>query len=594
MNDADFEVWLAGQAADAERERERVVRDAEDAERALAIEAMGAVTTSAPRPPSPKRKRKRHTPTYKPVVLLPGQAEHMERLRGILLRFPFALDLSMLGAGKTYTSAYLAQHGIDGTPFKHIVVICPVSVLHKWKFMEQEFGLPITHAIGYQELRSRTCHQPKHGLLHRRDFTVVNEVFATSPKVEFTCSDEYRAMVDAGTLLIVDEVQNIKNVSSQFLAAQTMIKEITRRVGSGLVTPTLFQQVAGITPCASRVLVLSGSPIDQKEHATHLFRALGVMTAERVAQYNIHTRVNDWRGMREIHTFCFRIDAAATLAIPPQYRESRLDPYIYRLFQGVFKRACSSAMTTSSTAVTLTKQNAFYNVDEASAVILQRGLYNLSSAARFNGTTVSFGPSDAGGMQLAGVSRAMQIIETGKISMLIRIVKAALETPQAKVVVAVNYVDTVSDLKAGLAEYAPLLLVGSTTHSRRKIVLELFQEASVRHRLLICNQSVASTGIDLDDKHGDFPRTCFVSPNYSTITSYQLGHRFLRLDTRSHSSVHFVYAKREGKSADECSDIIELPVLNALSKKSVIMKETTTEQVAAGIVFPGDHPEWEE
>ena len=49
----------------------------------------------------------------------------------ILDRSPYALDFSMLGAGKTYTAARVA---LDRA-FAHILVICPVSVIPKWSFM---------------------------------------------------------------------------------------------------------------------------------------------------------------------------------------------------------------------------------------------------------------------------------------------------------------------------------------------------------------------------------------------------------------------------------------------------------------------------
>jgi hypothetical protein len=38
----------------------------------------------------------------------------------------------------------------------------------------------------------------------------------------------------------------------------------------------------------------------------------------------------------------------------------------------------------------------------------------------------------------------------------------------------------------------------------------------------------------------------------------------------------------------------ELPILNALAKKSNIMKEVTEKQVQYGIVFPGDYEAWYE
>jgi hypothetical protein len=292
--------------------------------------------------------------------------------------------------------------------------------------------------------------------------------------------------------------------------------------------------------------------------------------------------------MQEIFDFCEKA-SPLTASIPSQNTmgEPKVDPYIYRLFQGVLKPVCSSAMQSPTPPTTLRKINAFYDVDPEGAEIISRGLHSLKRAARFDGANVTF--RGGNGEQMAGVTRAMQVIETGKIQLFARVARQALETPTCKVVIAVNYSDTISDLKDLLLDFDPLLLVGSTTEIGRKKVLEQFQAPNTENRLLLCNQSVASTGIDLDDKVGGFPRMCLVSPNYSTITSYQLGHRFQRLDTKSDADVHFVFAKRPEVTREASEDIIELKVLHALSRKSQIMRETTGE---SGIVFPGDHPEW--
>ena len=199
------------------------------------------------------------------------------------------------------------------------------------------------------------------------------------------------------------------------------------------------------------------------------------------------------------------------------------------------------------------------------------------------------------GGAMAAVMRSLQIIETGKISLFARIARQVLDqSPQTKVVLAVNFSETIEDLQSLLYDFDPLILRGSTSVRNRGKILRDFEEASTRKRLLIANLTVASSGIDLDDKHGEFPRHAFVSPNYSTITSYQFGFRFLRADTKSNTRVHFVFAKHEGKSKEDSADIVEVRVLNALALKSGIMKEVTEEQALDHVVFPGDHPDWVE
>ena len=99
------------------------------------------------------------------------------------------------------------------------------------------------------------------------------------------------------------------------------------------------------------------------------------------------------------------------------------------------------------------------------------------------------------------------------------------------------------------------------------------------------NVSVISTGIDLDDKHGSFPRVCFVSPNYNTINIYQLGHRFLRgLDTKSDTNIFMVYSKNQ----------MERQIIESLMKKGNVMKNVTIEQSDAGVIFPCDYTNYEE
>lgn len=538
------------------------------------------------------------------IQLLPSQVAHYERVNTMLSNMPFALDLSMLGAGKTYTSTKLAMD----RNYKHIIIICPVSVIPKWKAMETQYKVKFHTVMGYQQLRSVKFHQPKHGLLTRRDY--VERLFPFTgfrqhvtrdlDKVDFQVTPEYKAMVEEGTFLIIDEIQNMKNISSQFHAASALIKEITLHHGDLLTScKRAFQhsfrtaQMPDPPAFKSNVLLLSGSPMDRKEHSTHIFRALGIMTEDRLAQMNIQTRSLEMRGAQEIKDFCALLHWERTEAIQSRRHYELFDNYVYRLFQQVFKPHCSSSMVAPSNGCTLVKRNAFYSIDTEGAEIIGRGLNTLQTSTNFDGTNVNMLGNPAGAM--ASISRAMQVIETGKIQLFARVAKQHLDAyPASKVVIAVNFCDTITDLVELLQIYNPLVLSGSTSVHARAQLLTNFQQDTGTYRLLICNQSVASTGIDLDDKTGNYPRLCLVSPNYSTITSYQLGHRFMRLDTRSDAHVHFVFAKRENKTKAECSDIIELRVLDALSKKSEIMKETTETQVGAGVVFPSDHEEWAE
>ena len=616
MSDAEFAIWLQGMSEPEPPNDPSPIaaHTAEPPEREdsplMQIDGETSTTTdfnntSIPESSPPKVEfLKQPTHERSEVSLLPSQTDHVKRIHKIFDSFPFALDLSMLGAGKTYTSTRIAME----RSYKHVIVICPVSVMPKWKHMFQTYNVPIKLILGYQSLRSVKYKQPKHGLLYRRDTTQhVNRAHAwqantwvqdTIDHVTFETTAAYKEMVKEGLLLILDEVQNIKNVSSQFLAAKALIREITLQNGSLLTSCFPTASLLGMIgrtrePFKSHVLLVSGSPIDKQEQVITLFKGLGVMESNRIAQQNISTGVVDWDGMQEIETFCKRLRATSPHYYNAASRWFSWDYYAYTLFQHIFKPAVSSVMSPPPSGTRLVKRNAFYTVDSEGAEILRRGLVRLVADSNFNaatGTVAFQGGAAAAGM--ASISRSLQIIETGKIQLFARVAREELSlNSNLKVVLALNYTESIKDLTALLAEYSPLVMTGSTSEVKRGEILKEFQAPTLEKRLLICNQSVASTGIDLDDKHGCFPRLALVSPNYSTITSYQLGHRFQRSDTKSDARVHFVFAKAKGKSKAESKDTIELNVLDALSRKSSVMKETTSQQVGR-VVFPGDHEEW--
>jgi hypothetical protein len=500
------------------------------------------------------------------ITLLPFQERHVQKLQEILSLRPFAFDFSLMGSGKTFTSTKLAYEG----KFSHVIVVCPNSVIPKWNSMKSlAADVPFRACVSYQSLRSTTFHQPKHKLLHRFESTALHRQGNTP---EFTATDLYKSYVNEGLLLILDEVQNIKNFSSQYLAAQALISEV-------------------MDSTKSKVLLLSASPIDKREQAVRLFRTLGVLTRP-LAYWNPQTYSMDWAGLNDVLYFCRSISQSATDAtLQRQSREVNFEGYVYRLFLNIIKTHCSSTMKVEKHPTKLIKCNAYYHIDEEGERILLRGMASLTTATRFENGHVNMQGEDIS--RISSVVRALQVIETGKISLFARLVKKyAEESPNCKLVVAVNYCETVKDLVTLLEVYNPLILQGSTSVKQRASVLEKFAAPSLEHRVLLCNQSVASTGIDLDDKHGQFPRLCLVSPNYSSITAFQLGHRFHRLDTRSDARVHFVFALRPQKLPSNCQDIIELKVLDSLSRKSEIMRATCDSAMIPDVQFPGDHVEF--
>jgi len=514
------------------------------------------------------------------VSLLPSQVDHVRKLLGVLRDNSFALDFSALGSGKTFTSSYIARQ----LGLAHIVVVSPVSVQSKWQDMKTRYGVPVRENLSFCSLRSvrdkqsRTLddvrRELKHGLLVRRDYLENNQ-----RKTEFEATDKFRAYLEAGVMLVVDEMQHVKNVTSQFAACQALVRAIIESGESG---------------GRSRVLMLSGSPIDKEEQATTLMRSLHIMKQAELCHFNIGTYRMEPRGITDVVDFCDRVDPAVTqrsLVYAPYWQlgEVHMRRLCYTLFQKVIKPRFASAMPPPRLSGSLAKFNAFYRMDDpqdrrdltAAVASLERavGYRHDTDQVAFQGGTES----------MRALTAALVRVETAKINTLVRAAREALWGTHTKVVVCVNFTNTIRRLKEELAEYAPLVLDGAVPKDARKKVIDRFQEPNDTHRLLLGNCSVCSTGIDLDDKHGAFPRLALVSPNYSTITLYQLGHRFQRLDTRGAATVHMVFSQHQH----------ELPVLNALARKGAVLRDTSSacgaaEDCAGQVLFPGEFPSWDE
>lgn len=570
---------------------------------------LGSLGLCPPQQPSPENKKIKIKLRYKklfktqqkirknfPIVLRQEQHQHQERLCEILEKSPFAFDFSMMGTGKTYVSSKLFQI----KKYEHLICVVPSSVKTKWQYMYQNHGVDLDALISYSELRSKKFHQPKHGLLVRRDSTKTVKARDGNNRLidvtYFEASDLYINRVKAGMLLVIDEIQNIKNTNDQLLACRALVKPILDRYGE---EQEIINQHGSLPDNfkPSRILLLSGSPMDKKSQVIHFYRCLGIMRSERLRVYNPFLGIKHDTGITEIRSYFQR-------NFPLQYKSYcynfEYSPYCradesvvdlenrcYSLFQRILKPQLSSSMDPLSNSFKLNLYNGFFPMESHDLQLLYNGIDSLERATNYNSQfqTVDFGHD--GVDALRNIQRALVMIETSKINLLAKLAKNRLETnPNQKVVIAVNYTETIVDLMELLKDYCPLRLTGEVTSQKRYDILERFQAHSTEHRLIIGNITVLSTGIDLDDTHGKFPRVALVNPNYNAIGLYQFGYRFHRVYTRSDSEVYFVF----GKDLNTSIEKTELPILDSLAKKGNILAETCDNQRLAGIKFPGTYP----
>jgi len=599
-----------------------------------------------------QRKRTRRTKqedslpiSTKDVELLEHQHAHYTKLLQIFERSKIALDLSPMGTGKTYTATKIAEH----LNVQHVIVVAPVSVLPKWQTMKREYGLKLLHSISYCSLRSIKYKQPSHGLLTRVDtqqpirdrFT--HDVIRHIDKTEFIATSELKRIVQEGVLLIVDEIQNVKNVSSQFLSVQEIIREITD----------------GSDSSRSKVLLLSGTPIDKEMQVINLYRAMNILKGN-LAVYDPHRHRTEPRGfvqlfnehvkflsedtrtamqhfytyfpifrdltrtgvrqtwdlfresevfqdyhnktpafIREIHIVLTNMCTRSTTDENVQERATTLLlPHIYQMFLHIFCKVNASKMSLPPRDCELSQKNAKYPVYSMSSpeieidtnleALLLNGVQLLKRSTNFNHETgtVHFENNERQNV-FQGIVRSLSMIETAKLGIFKNIAKyKLLSNPECKVVIFLNYTLSIDDLKEELKEFNPLIFHGSTNMRKREDIISKFQSDSLEHRLILGNLQCLSTGIDLDDKFGNRPRVALVSPNYCTITLRQLSFRFLRADTRSNTEIQYIFG-RKTLGTQNLPGYEELPILHALARKSNVIRQVENANTQ-DIRYPGD------
>lgn len=489
------------------------------------------------------------------IVLKEHQGPHIEKIKGIFSKHNCAFDMSTMGAGKTYTTSQLS---LD-LKFNHVIVVCPVSVEAKWKSMAK-YGVKLTNVMSYQSLRSIKNKSPKHGLLERYDSYDAD----TNTSYTFFEPTEYLTqIIKEGCLFVLDEAQHIKNKNDQFLACQAIAKAINKS-GSG-----------------SRMLLLSGTPIDKEEHAVNIMQMLGIISSTRLYTFNKEEYKLRLYGARDLVDYCKYIDENKINSFIRNYpwRQDNVLHNCYLIFQQILKPAITSVMP--SPPLDIDCKNGYYVIEpESDRKNLMKAIAELHSSVMYDERTKSVNVKKE---TIGAITKALSKIEAAKVNSMARVIEQTLEDyPTCKVGVFVNYTDSLFKLSDLLVKYKPLILYGSVNKNKRQELIDKFQEGNTKHRLIISNLKVASTGIDLDDKFGDFPRFAFASPNYEILVLHQLTRRFVRLDSKSNATFRFFYGLSSRK---------ETSILNALARKTNVLKDTLEGQVEEGVVFPGDYEE---
>lgn len=474
-------------------------------------------------------------------VFTPNQLDHLKKVQNCLDVYGRYINSSVLGSGKTYITCELARR--YSLP---LLVICPKSVINEWNRIAELFEVKIEVCLTYAALRSKSSvSEPKHKLLTRSNST-------------FTVTDKFKQMVKDGIIVVFDECHNLKNDSDQFRACVSLSQEIYRSTSS------------------SKLFMLSGTLFDKPEHAIQMIKLLGIIKQETFVEINPVSKSLEWTGLHDLMNHCKSINKRYTNVITYTQTYSKkntvstiknaVTSLVYDLFVKILKPVYIHSMDSTVITQDFVVKNGFYNLEnEEKELELKKIIQKLCVVSNYkkknedNKTTLNWNL----------ITIQLHEIERCKTNILIRLAKRDLESnPKAKVVLFVNYLDTLETLKNSLKQFSPLVMCGSTSLEDRKTVVSLFQQPSASHRLFIANIATGNSGISLHDLDKNYPRFTYIVPTYSLINMHQASYRTYRHGVKSDTNVRFVY----GNILTQ-----ETGVLNSLSRKTNVLKSLASE-----------------
>lgn len=497
------------------------------------------------------------------ITLLPDQMRHVIRLMEIMNEFYFALDPSAMGAGKTYSSMwiYLNMMYEGKKAFKHLVYISTPIMISKVGPVLTKYGLPINNLITYQTLRSVMNKQPKHGLLIRIDNHILRDG-KPATKTSFECSDKFKKMVREGCLLIVDEIQHIKNDSLQNKSVAALEDIIIAARGR------------------SKVLELSGIFINKEEQCNVILYRYKIVTASKF--FNLASEITRNAGIYQLIDWCMARDAGATREILSSVRLTKKTcvSIAFTLFESIVEKIVGDEMEPPKPFgnISLDIKNGFYNLSKEDQPYFDANLITLIAASRVE----SNNPSDRPNWGL--VKKSLRAQEICEINIYARLGLAILQAGKNnKLVIGLNYTLPIEILAEFFANYGVIVINGDILPKLRNKLIQDFNAPNNDYRVFIGNIAVVNASIDLDDKNGKFPRFVLGSPSHFFINSHQFSGRFIRSsDTKSSPVLRWVYVNINNND-------IQTGILNNLSKGGRVCERTLKKQSERGIKFPGQY-----
>lgn len=558
------------------------------------------------------RNMQNHFPEEK--MLLPYQIPNFHRLVGRLQKRQSALDYSVMGTGKTYVACAIAK-----TLRLKMVVISPNSLIPMWKRVSKETGATLSHIVGYEMLRSFALNNGKSQVDTGDGTPLEYKNFKPNPKnpwlkpdrdrileandkkeIKPMCTDKWRDLVESGVLVIFDESHKTKNKSLQTRCSQTLVKAIYE---DPLKT--------------SKVLLLSATPGNHRDHFVSLAYMLGIMQTHPVARYVIDSgyRLLGYREMINAlpdeaidpktgeectprQTFEERVkncessmnlnrmlSLTSTMAKEETVERStdELKNELETAFCDYILPLYSSSMPLPPINASIDIRNGFYSMDKPSLDALMAARRRVEGLCGFRSEDWDGGGGiDGRNVDWTGLGSALMDVELAMVSTFFRLAMENLMCVEnSKVILMMGYLEPINQLASKFrdAGFKTLCLTGKVKKIEERLELcDKFNRPDTEYRVIICNRTVGGLGISLHDTHGGFPRYIYTGGDFRVIDIHQCLGRAVRSGLMSDVVGRIVYS----------ADVPMSNIFNALAERSTHIRNMTRKN--KDVKYPAEHP----
>ncbi|AAC97709.1 ORF MSV224 putative NTPase/helicase [Melanoplus sanguinipes entomopoxvirus] len=443
------------------------------------------------------------------------QEIHAYNIKKILLKYKKAYDLSIPGSGKSYVALYVAKQ----MNLKNIFIICPACLVDKWNFIIKKYNKYNNFNYIILSNNNICINRFEDGNI------LLSKLLNVNNKIIYEPTEFLKNFLSSESMIIIDESHTIRNTNSYTLKA--IYKIVNTSIGY--------------------ILNISATPIENKNQLQHVVKKLGINDNSedsdimklfieyilRICEIQDIIKVYKNRYIYQNVILSKNFNTFIGMCKLADYENTRkliyLD-YINKSYISLNKILFNKIAYTAPIYNVIQPYLAKYKMNNRNEETIDLAFTNINVEDKTS--TLEFGNK---------IVKGLMQIETAILESIENMVYTVLEnTNNVKVVVALNYTDSINDIYKELSKfYDNILVITGKTNNKTKII-EKFQEPNNNYRLLIVNPLCVNNGLDFDDKYGNYKRFVIFNPNLISINMYQFIYRFERKDSKSKPIIHIL------------------------------------------------------